>query len=83
MNVIIHEHRRLHDQNERHSVFEIPMLCLMAADVHAKRRAEAAADESDEKQCFLRNSPFVMLRLLLIEEHYEKSGHIDEQKIEN
>lgn len=59
----------LENQNSRHTIDKIPVLCFVAEKLHSQNGADAAAEQSREKQSFFRNAPFMLNRFLLVYSH--------------
>ena len=71
----------LDKKNQRHAEDKIPVFRLVAEQVHTEDGAAGTADNGREKQCFLRNSPPVVLRLVFINTHQCKCQYIDSNQI--
>ena len=63
----------LHDQDGRHSVDEVPVPCLVTEELHARDRADAAADNGQHKQRGFRNPPDMLDCPAFINTHSHKA----------
>ena len=64
-------------QNYRQTNIEFGMLGLMAKEVHTGDGTDAAANDRNANQRFLRNAPEISLGFVLVYQHKKESYGID------
>lgn len=77
--VKVYHQRNLDEQDNRNSVFELPMQRLMMPGFHTQPGSNTSSHSGHcQKRCF-RNTPFGILGFILVNTIYDKCGSIDDK----
>ena len=73
--------QNLQNQDQRHSIYKIPVSGLMAEYPHTKNRTDASAGEGNEKECGLPNTPEVFDCFSFVNAHHGKADYVHQNQI--
>lgn len=69
------------NKNERDSDNKTDMFCFVMKNIHTRQCPDAAADEGEKKERGFRDTPAVFNSPALINAENNKSGRVDDNKI--
>ena len=69
--------KKLHEQDGRHTVFELQVLRLVTEELHSKPGAQTAADDGQQKERLFGRAPFLMDGFVFVDAIGRKGDDID------
>lgn len=73
----------LGDKDGRNAQVELPLLCFVPEEIHAKKRADAAADNGQPDEGVLRDAPLPLPGLPLVNPEDQEGQKIDADEIDD